>query len=135
MLAMEAIGTLGRLTLRVSGTSMVPAVLPGDIVSVERTKLADVAPKEIIVFAREGRLIVHRVVAKLDAPKGKCLITRGDRTHRDDGMVSGHELIGRVTCIKRGPRHVSLPLRPKFVGRALRLSDRATRLYLRLIAQ
>jgi signal peptidase I len=135
-LATEMVTTLGHLSLRVSGTSMVPAILPGDLISIEPASVAEVAPGEIVVFAREGRLVVHRVVSRNDGG-APGLITRGDRTKRDDAVVSSMELIGRVTRIDRGqlsflPRS-QFSLAEKFAGGVLRLSDRTTSLYLRLV--
>ena len=137
-LAAEVAGTFGRVCLRVSGTSMVPAIRPGDLVSVERASAAEIAPGEIVVFAREGRLIVHRVVAKTGSLGDGYLVTRGDRTRRNDALVSSAELVGRVTEIARGRCRVRararLNMEEQMTCHVLRFSDRATYLYLRLAA-
>lgn len=135
-LAAEVVATFGQLSLRVSGTSMVPAVLPGDLISIQPVGAAELSPGEIAVFARDGRLVVHRVVASYASSPEQGLITRGDRATHDDAIVSASELIGRVTRIER--RGIRVPTRPGLMqqaaGRLLRLSDRATYLYLRLAA-
>jgi len=132
----ETVRTFGGARLGVCGTSMVPAIRPGDLVSVERAGLSEVSPGEIVVFRRCGRLIVHRVVVKFGGRADPFLVTRGDRTRRDDGLVSSPELIGRVTHIKRNHRRVPAPSRlnltEHMICRLLRFSDRATCFYLRL---
>jgi signal peptidase len=137
-LAMDVARTFGSVRLRVSGTSMAPAMRPGDLLSVEAAGMGEVSPGDIVVFAQDCRLIAHRLVAKSERAGKSYLVTRGDRTRRNDGLVSGRELVGRVTRIERGGFRVSagsqLSLTQQFICRLLRFSDRATYLYLRLAA-
>ncbi len=67
-LVSEAVRAVGRVRLRVSGTSMVPSMRPGDLITVERAGTAEIAPGEIVVFARAGRLVVHRVTGITAGP-------------------------------------------------------------------
>jgi signal peptidase I len=133
-LATEVVGTFGAVYLRVSGTSMAPSIRPGDLVSVQPASVTEVSPGEIVVFAREGRLIVHRVTFSTSSNGEPHLVTRGDRARRNDAPVSGSELIGRVTRIERGPSRISVPSRLNFekqaICRLLRFSDRTTYFYL-----
>jgi signal peptidase I len=140
-LAEEVVRTFGGVRLRVSGTSMVPSILPGDLISIHQASLHEIFPGEVVVFLQEGRFVVHRVVdrkgaANTDGPHGTCLITRGDRLRKDDPPVSSLELLGRVVCIERGNRKVKLPATGSNhpMVRLLRASDRVTYLYLRLAA-
>jgi signal peptidase I len=135
-LAAELVGAFGSLRLRVSGISMIPALCPGELVSVERTSIAEIRPGQIVVFAREGRLIAHRVASSVQNSDKPYLVTRGDRLRRSDAPVSGYEFVGRVTHVERGhagglvSSHLNLASR--FISRLLSFSDRATYLYLRL---
>ena len=137
-LAAEVADSFGRVRLRVSGTSMAPAIRPGDLLSVEPADPAELSPGEIVVFTREGRLIAHRLVGKTESVGEGFLVTRGDRARRNDSPVSGAELVGRVTGIERGGSPVNasaqLSLPEQMLCRVLRFSDRATYLYLRLAA-
>jgi signal peptidase len=135
-LAAEMARTSGRLRLRVSGTSMVPAVHPGDFLLVERKRVGELSKGEIAVFAREGRLIAHRVVDTIGSRHERHLLTRGDRARRNDVLVSRFELLGRVTSIERGCIRPGLQVNiaQRVISRLLRLSDRATSLYLRFAA-
>jgi signal peptidase I len=134
----EVVRTLGEVRLRVMGTSMVPSILPGDYVTIQRANAQEISPGEVVLFLRNGQLILHRVVdrklaATTDRPGESWLITRGDRVLQDDPPVSSLELLGRVVSIERGSRKVELPdagSNSLFV-RLLQSSDHATYLYLR----
>jgi signal peptidase I len=136
-LAAEVAGKFGRVRIRVLGTSMAPAILPGDVLSVVRADAAQVSPGEIVVFTRPGRIVAHRVVAKRNEPGG-VLITQGDRLRREDAPVFGDELIGRVTQVERRGARINVPsgtgMRWRMICRFLRFSDLATSLYLRFAA-
>jgi signal peptidase I len=137
-LAAEVADSFGRVRLRVSGTSMAPAVRPGDLLSVEGAKLKKISEGQVVVFSRGGRLIAHRVVTQTEKAGESYLVTRGDRRWRNDVPVSSAEVVGRVTGIERGGSPVHAPIRPgilqQLICRLLRFSDRATYLYLRLAA-
>jgi signal peptidase I len=134
----DAVREFGCIRLRVSGASMLPAIRPGDLVTVESVKVEEISPGEIVVFACEGRLVCHRVTAIAGNAGEPLLATRGDRARRDDPLVSSSELLGRVTQIERGHRRVALRTRlsaaDQMICRLLRVSDRATSLYLRVTA-
>lgn len=134
-LAAEVVRRFGSLRLRVTGTSMAPAVQPGDLLSIRRADLEEVSPGEIVLFTRHGRLFAHRVVARDSASPEPRLLTRGDRRLKNDPPVSSSEFLGRVTSIERGERRFFSPHRLKgperVLGCLLRFSDCATSLYLK----
>ena len=139
VLAGEIVRNFGEVRLRVSGTSMMPSLLPGDLLSVQRASVSEISSGEIVLCSREERLFAHRVVARWGSPGEPLLITRGDRLNHNDPPVCSPELLGRVTSIQRGRgrgvRQVAQPCGPDYLMlRALRSSDRATYLYLRLAA-
>jgi hypothetical protein len=137
-LAGEVISTFGEVRLRVLGTSMVPSIHPGDVISVHRAGLSEITAGEIALYLREGRLFAHRVVAGAGSADQPLLVVRGDRLSKDDPPVCTSELLGRVHLIERR----GLPLQPaarlslweRMIVLLLRSSDRATSLYLRLEA-
>jgi signal peptidase I len=136
-LAEEVIRKFGSVRLRVQGTSMMPAIRPGDTIEVERTHPREIAPGEIVLYARDGRFFAHRVVRRSQTALGTQLVTQGDRLQSPDAPISARELLGRVTFIERGRRRVPprahIGAVERAVARILRFSDRATGLYLRLI--
>jgi signal peptidase I len=102
-LAADALRRFGKLALRVNGTSMLPAVQPGDIVHVRGCKPTDVAPGDIVLFAREGRLFAHRAVR---AHADHSLLTQGDTVGAPDPLVRREQLLGKVHRISRGDRDI-----------------------------
>jgi signal peptidase I len=136
-LAAEIARTFGSLRLRVTGTSMMPAIQPGDVLSIGRVDLGEASPGEIVLFARGGRLFAHRIVDRGSSDE-PYLVTRGDRLLENDPPVFQSELLGRVTAIERGRSRVRsrhwLGSPDHVLGRFLRSSDRATVLFLRLTA-
>jgi signal peptidase I len=128
----------GRVYVRAWGTSMVPAIRPGDLICLQRAELAEICVGEIAAFVREGRLTIHRVASKNANSPELQLVTRGDRLRRDDPPVPADELIGRVTYIERDGTRVSLSSRrgwkQQVLGPLLRASDSMTYLYLRLVS-
>ena len=138
-LAEEIVRTFGEVRLRVFGTSMAPAILPGDLVSIHQASLLDISQGEVVLYMRSGRLCVHRVVnrgigAAPGCPAEPYLITRGDRLRHDDPPVFPSEFLGRVSSIVRGTRKVDLPAHASNhpLARLLQSSDRVTYLYSRL---
>jgi signal peptidase I len=139
-LAGEVVRNFGEVRLRVFGMSMVPSVIPGDMVLIQRAALEEILPGEIAVFLREERLFVHRVVdRKIMSVAGSgneelCLITRGDRQRDCDLPVSSSELLGRVICIERDQCEVKVAPNKmiRLTARLLQTSDRVTSLYLLL---
>jgi signal peptidase I len=139
-MAGEVVRTFGKVRLRVFGTSMVPSILPGDLISVQRAGLSGISSGDIVLYSREGRLFAHRVVGRDGNHDDPRLITRGDRLSHHDPPVSSSELLGRVISIQcgdgRGHRQVRPPAplntREQMIVRVLQTSDRATYLYLRL---
>jgi signal peptidase I len=133
----EVVRNFGEVRLRVFGTSMVPSILPGDLVLIQKANLNEISQGEIVLFLRDGRLFVHRVTSPAGTSDGSAdqfLITRGDRQWQDDGPVSSSELLGRVVSLERDNR--SIDLKPacsnRMIARLLQSSDRVTSLYLRL---
>lgn len=141
-LAEEVIRKFGAIRLRVFGTSMVPSILPGDLIHVRRAGPLEISAGEVVLFIQNGRLFAHRVVGRKVStlPSGMAgepvLITRGDRLLQDDAPVSSAELLGRVVSIDRAGRKITVARhksnRP--IARLLQASDRATSIYLRLTA-
>jgi signal peptidase I len=140
-LAEEVVRTFGEVRLRVFGTSMVPSIFPGDLVLVHRAGLQEIFPGEVVLYLRNERFFVHRVVERKvisgeDSPGEPHLITRGDRLRRADAPVSSAELLGRVVSIERDSRKVEIAASNSnlLIARLLRSSDLMTSLYLRLAA-
>jgi hypothetical protein len=140
-LAEEVLQTFGEVRLRAFGTSMVPSILPGDLISIQRAALHDISLGEVVLFSQGDRLFLHRVVnrhvAKSADISESCLITRGDRLCHDDPPICSVELLGRVVSIQRGTQRVKPTLGRgrlrQLLAYVLRASDLATRLFIHFV--
>jgi signal peptidase len=80
-LAAEVLRSSGHLRLRLEGASMLPALWPGDILSVSSVGPADAVPGDIVVYKRGGRLVTHRVVeVRMSATRSPQFEVRGRRS-------------------------------------------------------
>jgi signal peptidase I len=132
-LAADVAHISGKVQLKVAGFSMVPALWPGDLVTVRRCDPSELLAGSIIVFRQNEKLVVHRLIALT----GGRVVTRGDARPRCDEPVGTAEVLGRVDSVLRDGR----PIRPEisFWNRAvafvLRHSDWCTWLYLRVVCR
>lgn len=111
-LFLEVLKSTGQAKLAVTGTSMMPAIRPGDMLEVHRQGMEAILPGEVVLFMRNGGFAAHRVVEKVTGPERTLLITRGDALRVPDPPVSPEELLGRVTAILRGGRRLDPRLTP-----------------------
>ena len=89
------------LAFRVRGNSMLPALASGDSIFVRHAEPSDAAPGDVVVFARSGHFVAHRVVRRSTEAQGSVLVTRGDACVDDDPPVAQDELLGVVTGVVR----------------------------------
>jgi signal peptidase len=120
-LAAASLRASGSLTMRVWGSSMLPAIQPGDIVAVRRAEMAEACIGDVILCKRNGRFFAHRMVAR----HGDAVVTRGDAVRAEDPPVQAHEVLGIVTCAPRTRRD-------RIAATLFRHSRIAARLYMRL---
>jgi signal peptidase I len=133
-LAAEALRSFGQLRLRVTGSSMLPAVRPHDELLIRHCGIDKAAQDDIVLFIRHRRLFAHRVVSRSAAH----LVTQGDGLAEPDPPVAAHELLGKVSRVIRRGRiigHGSKPGWPARMAAALfRRSAMAGRLFTRVHA-
>ena len=91
----------GAACVRVFGSSMLPWICPGDVLVIRRADMRAISPGEVVLFAREGRLFIHRVVRRYAAETEAFLVTKGDAVAHTDGPVFQAEFLGRVALIHR----------------------------------
>lgn len=90
----------GRVRLRATGTSMLPAIAPGDILLVERCPFHLLQPGDVVLFTDRQRIVAHRL---LDT-RGAFVVTRGDSNWRPDSPAHETQILGRVTIVLNGDR-------------------------------
>ncbi len=123
--------------LCVYGESMLPALWPGDVVEIASCSLEEVRPGEIVLALRDGRLFLHRFIARR-TPHNFQL--RGDSMSASDPPYPSDALLGRlVRGTDGGQRILNAALCPglaakcsRAVGMLLCHCDVAHRLALKL---
>jgi hypothetical protein len=114
-LFLEVLRKFGEAKLAVTGSSMLGSIWPGDVLEVrccaaerDSAQGADsIRRGDIVLYARGGTIVAHRVVQLIAEPGRALLVTRGDGLLEPDPPVSPEELLGRVTTIVRGGRRIA----------------------------
>ncbi len=100
-MAAEVLRSCGEVRLQVRGTSMLPTLWPRDRLTIQSTQFEPVLPGDIVLYARQDRLFIHRVTQKSDRAGSRFLVTRGDAMAEADPPVLAAELLGKVISVHR----------------------------------
>jgi len=104
---------------------MIPALWPGDELTVRRRPISEAKRGDIAVFTRDHRLFAHRIVAH----EGSRIVTQGDGVPSRDDAVNGTELLGVVVSVSRNGMPARLAARlsvsHRLVAALVRRSSRA----------
>jgi signal peptidase I len=111
----EALHARGIVHLRVISGSMSPWIRPGDVLTIRRAWTGELSPGAVVLYARQGRLIVHRVLRRCGSDDFPSLVTKGDALPNSDLVVSGTEVLGRATYIVRGRCLINLETRRQII--------------------
>jgi len=90
---------------KIISSSMHPVIKRGEQVLVERALVGKVRFADIIVFKRNGQLIIHRVLGKHNFREESHFLEKGDATLLA-GFVPVEKVIGRVRAIKKSHRTI-----------------------------
>src|SRR3989344_1111546 len=91
-------------SIRAEGTSMLPTLIPGDIVNLRKTGIEKVKVNDIVLVFKKNRFFVHRLIHK----RGKTIVTRGDHNLSSDGQFRERNLLGKVVGVKRGNNRINI---------------------------
>ena len=81
--------------LVIGSGSMTGTINKGDMIIFEQYKGTNATNNQIIVFNKENKIIVHRVVEIKNINKEKRYYTKGDNNNeRDDGYITDEQIIG-----------------------------------------
>jgi hypothetical protein len=108
-LAAEVLQTAGSFRLAAFGYSMLPTLWPGDLLTIQAQSFDQVEAPDIVLFRRDGRFFIHRILHKIDGSPDRRLITRGDALPEADLPVSPEELLGKIVRVRYGGRDVPVP--------------------------
>jgi len=117
-LYIQALRSYGCASLRVTGTSMWPALWPGDTVEIRTAQLNEINLGDLAAFTRDDRIFIHRVI-RSTVEGSAVLVTRGDALPVEDPPVRESELLGIASVIERVPRTFLSRLRQTFRYRLL----------------
>jgi signal peptidase I len=130
-LAGEVLRSSGTLRLKVTGWSMLPSVWPGDTLVIEKADSSAVSAGDIVLFGRDRRLFVHRVITTGSYGAESQVVTRGDAMPAADSPVSRAELMGKISLILRNGRRIepskSLGFSERAVAALIQRSEFAAR--------
>ena len=100
-LAVEVLRTSGQLRLAARGYSMLPSLWPGDVLTLQAAGIEQFAPQDLLLYCREGRFFIHRVLRRTETDGETRLITRGDSMPQNDLPVSSPEVLAKVMSVER----------------------------------
>lgn len=103
-LAAEILRCRGTVLLKAWGTSMLPSVWPGDLLTIQSAAYDEVVPGDIVLVLRNNHFFVHRLVERRRGQDCLSWITRGDAMPHSDPPAAASELLGRVASIRRANR-------------------------------
>lgn len=101
-LATELLRQGGSVLLTTRGTSMLPSIWPGDLLTIQGVACNEVVAGDIVLVLRDRRFFVHRLVGLRLGQDGLLWVTRGDAMPHDDPPAAASEVLGRVASIRRG---------------------------------
>jgi hypothetical protein len=100
-LAAEILRKFSEVRFVARGTSMLPAIYPGDCLTVKSFGAAAPRCGDIVLCRRADEFRVHRIVGILEEGPAAFYVLRGEALTHDDPPIPAEELLGRVTSIAR----------------------------------
>jgi hypothetical protein len=102
-LAADVLRSTGVLRLSAFGTSMLPTLWPGDLLTIQARSIQQIQVGDVVLLAREDRFFIHRIMKKFEQDFEWRVVTRGDAMPTSDTPVSAAELLGIVVSVQRDP--------------------------------
>lgn len=99
--------------LRMSGSSMSPAIEDGDVVTVEPISSDPIRQGDIVLYqSLYDTAVIHRVVRLDRSSPAKLVVTRGDWAAQNDLPIPLHRILGRVKLVERAGERIKV-VRPR----------------------
>ena len=116
-LVAEMLERVGHVRFRAHGTSMLPAIQSGDVLTVDACQPAGFQVGDVVVFVNPNGLVAHRLVATRGHGRRAIAVTRGDGNWQIDLPTPMVRLLGRVSRVTRGGAPQSLAQRCSWIDR------------------
>jgi len=96
------------LEIRMSGSSMRPAIEDGDLITI--LPVSDtIRPGDIVLYqSRFDTAVIHRVIRIDRSSSERMVVTRGDASSQNDLPVPLHRILGVVKGVKRAGENVNM---------------------------
>jgi hypothetical protein len=134
-LAAEVLRRFGEVRFVARGSSMIPSIYPGDLLTVCSRAVAETPHGHIVLALREGRFWAHRLIRKWREGNRFLLATRGDALPEEDPSLEESQVLGCVTSVVRYGKPIDLArihsLSIKLLGCAVRNSNALAKALLR----
>jgi signal peptidase I len=101
VLAAEILRRAGEIRFVARGSSMIPSIYPGDLLTVRSHDISEPRQGHIVLVFREDRFWAHRLIRKWRQGDRLCFATRGDALTYEDPWFEESQILGRVTSIVR----------------------------------
>lgn len=105
-MAAEVLQSTGKLLLRATGSSMLPTLWPGDLLSFESVPSERIRPGGIVLIEREKAFVIHRVIRSVCVDGRPQFITQGDSMPEQDSPVQASQVLGSLVSARRGSRRL-----------------------------
>ena len=95
--------------LRMSGSSMSPAIEDGDIITLEPVTEEPIKQGDIVLYqSRMDTAVIHRIIRLERSSSERCIVTRGDAASHSDSPVPLHRILGRVKRVERAGERIKM---------------------------
>jgi signal peptidase I len=106
--------------IRMSGSSMSPALEDGDTITVEPIPDSNIKAGDIVLYqSRYDTAVIHRVVRIDRSSTERMIVTRGDATSQNDIAIPEHRVLGRVKLIDRAGVSIKMEAPKRRIGAML----------------
>ena len=97
------------IELRMSGSSMSPAIEDGDIITLEPVSEEPIKQGDIVLYqSRMDTAVIHRIIRMERSALERCIVTRGDAASHSDSPVPLHRILGRVRRVERAGERIKM---------------------------
>ncbi len=128
-LVAETLGAGHAMKFRALGSSMIPAIWPGDLLTIKPVGTSFPEIGEVVLTLNERGLQAHRVVERQETAPSTAIVTRGDAMTVCDPVAPTSAVLGLIVA-RNGRRLRAAP--SQLVRSANRISGCAALRWLRL---
>ena len=106
--------------LRMSGSSMSPAIEDGDIITLEPVAEDPIKQGDIVLYqSRMDTAVIHRIIRLERSSAERCIVTRGDAASHNDTPVPLHRILGRVKRVERAGERIKMVIPKRSVSQTM----------------